>query len=215
MYPAMQSHARNAFTSNLSCIFLSYHQYLGPGNVLVRMNLICPISAKWSFHSLERQKRYWTKFLSDTSTSLGKGVSGSLLRAKTQTSLARLTADLGTWLLLHYSSPDLKELKTRRTGRNVVSWCCCICKYTCLPFQTRCTQGFGQCGWLVANLQKILIFCQLQQSHSSSQASQMHRELTCVVWKAWISEGCRPVTSCAQKGTKMQRRGNSGSEDWS
>lgn len=49
MYPAMQSHARNAFTSNLSCIFLSYHQYLGPGNVLVRMSLICPVSAKMKF----------------------------------------------------------------------------------------------------------------------------------------------------------------------
>lgn len=68
----------------------------------------------------------------------------------------------------------------------------------------------------MVNLQRILIYyCQLQQSPCSSQASQMHRELMCVVWKGWISEGCRPVTSCAQKGTKMQRRGNSASEDWS
>lgn len=107
----------------------------------------------------------------------------------------------GFFFIIHHQI--LKELKPYRRGSKVVSWVFCICKYTCLPFLTRCTQGFGQCGWMVANLQRILFYhSQLQQSPCSSQASQMHRELTCVVWKTWISKGCRPVASCAQKGTK-------------
>ena len=129
------------------------------------------------FSLVRKKKRHQTKFLSDMSTSLAKGVSGSLLQAKTQTSLARLTAGIDAcpfpFVLQHQI---LKGLKTHTTGSKAVSWFLHTSVLMQINLFILCNK-MHTVFWSVwmTSLQRILIYhFQLQESHCSSQASQMH-----------------------------------------